>query len=134
MAGFPEGGARIGGKMQEKEIEKYLIDKTAEMGGMALKFVSPGCTGVPDRVVILPGGKIGFLELKAPGKKPRKEQSHRIRQLRELGCKAWFADSRAEVDWFLSGLVGGPQFPAGIAEKLPGPSDPAGSRETEERQ
>ena len=40
----PGRGDRIGGKMQEKEIEKYLIDKTAEMGGMALKFVSPGCT------------------------------------------------------------------------------------------
>lgn len=84
--------------MREREIEKYLVDRVKGMGGMALKFVSPGCTGVPDRLVILPGGKIGFLELKAPGEVPRKEQSHRIRQLRGLGCKAGFADSRQDVD------------------------------------
>lgn len=87
--------------MREREIEKYLVDRVKGMGGMAFKFVSPGCTGVPDRLVVLPGGKIGFLELKAPGEVPRKEQSHRIRQLRRLGCKAGFADSRQDVDWFL---------------------------------
>ena len=41
--------------MREREIEKYLVDRVKGMGGMALKFVSPGCTGVPDRLVILPG-------------------------------------------------------------------------------
>ena len=87
--------------MREKEIEKYLVDIVAGMGGKAFKFVSPGCTGVPDRVVILPGGKVGFLELKAPGERPRKEQAYRIRQLRELGCVAGFADSREDINWFL---------------------------------
>lgn len=87
--------------MREKEIEKYLVDTVAGMGGKALKFVSPGCTGVPDRVVILPGGKVGFLELKAPGGKPRKEQAYRIRQLRGLGCVAGYADSRESINWFL---------------------------------
>lgn len=87
--------------MREKEIEKYLVDIVAGMGGKAIKFVSPGWTGAPDRVVILPGGKVGFLELKAPGEKPRKEQDYRIRQLRELGCVAGSADSREGVNWFL---------------------------------
>ncbi len=91
--------------MREKEIEQYLVDRVRGMGGMAFKFVSPGCTGVPDRLVILPGGKVGFLELKAPGEKPRKEQSHRILQLRKLGCRAWFTDSPEGVDWFLQGLA-----------------------------
>ena len=87
--------------MREREIEKYLVDMARAQGGMALKFVSPGCTGVPDCVVILPGGRVGFLELKAPGEKPRKEQAHRIRQLRGLGCRAGFADSREDINWFL---------------------------------
>ena len=98
--------------MREKEIEKYLVDMAEAMGGRALKFVSPGCTGVPDRLVILPGGRIGFLELKAPGKKLRKEQYHRIRQLWGLGCMADAADSREEVDLFLKSLSTGIPVPA----------------------
>lgn len=93
--------------MREREIEQYLVDIVEGMGGRAFKFVSPGCTGVPDRVVVLPGGKVGFLELKAPGGKPRKEQEYRIRQLRELGCWAGFADSREDVNRFLHCMAPG---------------------------
>lgn len=93
--------------MREREIEKYLVDIVTGMGGKALKFVSPGCTGVPDRIVILPGGKVGFLELKAPGEKPRKEQAYRLRQLRALGCRAGFADSREDISWFLYSMATG---------------------------
>lgn len=98
--------------MREREIEKYLVDRVRGMGGMAFKFVSPGCTGVPDRLVVLPEGKIGFLELKTPGEKPRKEQYHRIRQLRELRCYADVADSREDVDRFLHSLSAGIPVPA----------------------
>lgn len=100
-----ESQKEAGGMKSESEIERYLVDKVAGMGGIAFKFVSPGCSGVPDRLIILPGGKIGFLELKAPGRKPRKEQFHRIRQLRKLGCGAGFADSQEDVDWFLYGMI-----------------------------
>lgn len=93
--------------MREREIEKYLVDRVRKMGGAALKFVSPGCTGVPDRLVILPGGKVGFLELKAPGEKLRKEQYYRIMQLRTLRCYADAADSREDVDRFLHSLSAG---------------------------
>ena len=106
------------GTMREKEIEKYLVDRVAQMGGMALKFISPGCTGVPDRLVILPGGKIGFLELKAPGMKPRKEQVHRIRQLWGLRCCADVADTREAVDLYLASLSKGAPFPAGMSHML----------------
>lgn len=115
---------RIGGEMREKEIEKYLADLVTAQGGMALKFVSPGCTGVPDRVVILPGGKIGFLELKAPGGKPRKEQAYRIRQLRELGCRAGFADSREDINRFLYSMATG--IP--VREGMSGPQETEGER------
>ncbi len=92
--------------MREREIEEYLVRKTRELGGRAFKFVSPGCTGVPDRMVVLPGGRIGFLELKAPGEKPRREQEYRIGELEGLGCMAGFTDSPGGVDRFLRELAG----------------------------
>lgn len=98
--------------MREREIEEYLIDRVKEMGGRAFKFVSPGCTGVPDRLVVLPGGKVGFLELKAPEKKLRKEQYYRIRQLWDLCCWADAADSLEDVDRFLHALSTGIPVPA----------------------
>lgn len=88
--------------MRETEIEKYLTEQVRRQGGVALKFVSPGCTGVPDRIVVLPGGQVGFLELKRPGERPRKDQEYRIRQLKNLGCTAGWADTRDKVDEFLA--------------------------------
>ena len=55
--------------MREKEIEAALVKAAKKRNGMALKFVSPGMSGVPDRLVLLPDGKLGFIELKAPGKR-----------------------------------------------------------------
>lgn len=55
---------------EENRIERHLAMSVKKMGGMAVKFVSPGLDGVPDRIVLLPGRKIAFVELKAPGKKP----------------------------------------------------------------
>jgi hypothetical protein len=57
--------------MREKDIESYLRDQVKKIKGIAYKFESPGNSGVPDRLVLLPDGKIYFVELKAPGKKPR---------------------------------------------------------------
>lgn len=86
----------------EKEIEQYLSKRVRDLGGKAYKFVSPGCSGVPDRIVVLPGGRISFLELKAPGERPRKDQALRLEQLRQLGCIACWADSKRKVDAFLA--------------------------------
>lgn len=55
--------------MLEKHIESKLRKKVKELGGRAYKFVSPGNSGVPDRLIVLPNGKIGFAELKRPGRK-----------------------------------------------------------------
>jgi len=57
--------------MREKEVEAALVKAAKKRNGVALKFVSPGLSGVPDRLVLLPDGKIGFIELKSPGKKMR---------------------------------------------------------------
>lgn len=55
--------------MHEKEVEQKLVKAVKLAGGFCLKFTSPGFDGVPDRLVLLPKGRMAFIELKAPGKK-----------------------------------------------------------------
>jgi hypothetical protein len=93
--------------MEEKKIERRLVRMTSQMGGMALKFVSPGCDGVPDRLVLLPGGKVGFVELKAPGKKPRPLQVRRISQIRRLGFLVFVVDGTEQITEVLRKIKGG---------------------------
>jgi len=87
--------------VRERDIEAYLRDEIRKAGGRAYKFVSPGNNGVPDRIVILPGGEVIFVELKAPGKKPTAIQSAQIAKIKALGCKVYVIDSKAGVDVFL---------------------------------
>ena len=84
--------------MSEKEIEKMLVATVRRAGGYAYKFVSPGTTGVPDRLVVLPEGKIGFVEVKAPGKKSRAEQCYQQRRLEELGCYVTVLDNPDDIE------------------------------------
>lgn len=79
--------------MEESKIEKRLKKEIELIGGKALKFVSPGMSGVPDRIILLPHGRIVFIELKAPGKKPRPIQIKRISELRNLGFDVRIIDS-----------------------------------------
>ena len=83
--------------MIEKKIEKKLVSEAKKAGGLAPKFVSPGWDGVPDRMVLLPDGKIGFVELKSPGKKMRPLQVRRKKQLESLGFKVWCVDSEEQI-------------------------------------
>lgn len=71
--------------MQEKEIERKLKKRVEALGCMCLKFESPGYTGVPDRIVLMPGGEAFFVELKAPGKKERPRQEYVQELFRRLG-------------------------------------------------
>lgn len=87
--------------MEEQKIELYLKRQVELIGGKAYKFTSPGVRGVPDRIVILPGGKIFFIELKAPGKKLRPLQEAIHKQLKKLGCKVLTIDSKEMVDKFI---------------------------------
>ena len=79
--------------MRESSIEKRLKNEVEKIGGKALKFVSPGVTGIPDRIILLPGGKIIFIELKATGKKLRPMQEYRAKELRALGFDVRCIDS-----------------------------------------
>lgn len=92
-------------KMKEYAVEKHLVQKTQECGGFCLKFISPGIAGVPDRLIILPGGKIGFAELKAPGKKPRPLQQAVIRTLYRYGCRVAAIDNLKSAEGFVRRLA-----------------------------
>lgn len=94
-----------GGIVREKEIETALVKAAKKRNGLALKFVSPGLSGVPDRLVLLPDGKCGFIELKAPGKKLRLLQEKRKRQLEALGFLVFCLDSKEEVEVILDAIV-----------------------------
>ena len=85
--------------MREKTIEKKLADAVKARGGRAPKFTSPGFDGMPDRIVLMPGGRIAFVEVKAPGKAPRPLQEARHRLLRRLGFQASTSLDDREPDW-----------------------------------
>ena len=63
--------------MREKAIEHHLVMETEKAGGKAVKLVSPSFAGMPDRLILLADGKMGFVEVKAPGQKPRPLQLKR---------------------------------------------------------
>ena len=88
--------------MLEKEIEKQLVLETKRMRGIALKFTSPGFVGVPDRLVLLPGGKLAFVEVKREGEKPRAIQVARHKLLRNLGFKVYVLDSKKMIKEILN--------------------------------
>ena len=87
--------------MREKQIESRLVTEVKKRGGLALKFVSPGFAGMPDRLVLLPDGHIAFAELKAPGKKPRLLQLARHRLLKSLGFRVYVIDDAEQIGGIL---------------------------------
>ena len=88
--------------MQEKYIEQKLVAAVKSMGGMAPKFVSPGIDGMPDRIVLLPIGRIAFVECKATGKKMRPLQNKRMKQLEALGFLVYCLDDIEQIGGILS--------------------------------
>lgn len=81
----------------ERDIERHLRDAVKRAGGMALKFVSPGMAGVPDRLVLMPGGRVFFAELKAPGRTPRPLQLAVHRTLRSLGFRVYVLNNPDDI-------------------------------------
>ncbi len=83
--------------MQEKKLERKLVEAVRAMGGLCPKFVSPGFDGMPDRLVLLPGGRFAFVELKAMGCKPRPLQESRHGMLRRLGFKVFVLNDGEQI-------------------------------------
>lgn len=87
--------------MSEKKIERKLSLMVKKRGGICPKWVSPGYDGVPDRIVLLPDGCVGFVEVKAPGQKPRPLQTARHNVLRNLGFSVYVLDSEEQIGGIL---------------------------------
>ena len=83
--------------MDEKQIERKLREQAHLRGGLALKFTSPGFDGVPDRLLLFPGGRAAFAEIKTTGKKPRSLQLSRKRQLEGIGFKVFVIDRPEQI-------------------------------------
>ena len=92
--------------MFERAIERKLVQAARKRGGLALKFVSPGMDGVPDRIVLLPYGKLAFVELKAPGKVMRPLQVRRKEQLEALGFLVYCVDGVEQIGGILDEIQG----------------------------
>jgi len=93
--------------MGEKVLERKLVKAVKAAGGIAPKFVSPGFNGMPDRLVLLPGGKIAFVEVKGYGMKPRPLQINRHEMLHKLGFKVYVLDRKEQIQKIISETMGG---------------------------
>ena len=83
--------------MREKVIEQKLVAEVKKAGGICPKWVAPGFDGVPDRIAMFPNGKIAFVEVKAPGEKPRPLQRARHELLRKLGFRVYVLDEIEKI-------------------------------------
>lgn len=84
--------------MLERDLEKKMTRSVREAGGLALKWTAPGTSGVPDRIVFLPGGRVVFVELKRPGQTLRPLQVRMHEKLTELGADVRVVDSEADIE------------------------------------
>lgn len=84
--------------MLEKELERKLVKRMEQAGCMALKFTSPGHAGVPDRLLLFPGGLVVFVELKREGAKPRPLQRYTMDKLAKMGFRCLVISTEAEIE------------------------------------
>lgn len=92
--------------MRESKVEEKLRTEAKRRGGWAVKFTSPGLDGVPDRLVLFPGGRLAFVEVKAPGKEMRPLQERRADQLRALGFQVYCLDCMEKIGGILDEIQG----------------------------
>ena len=105
--------------IRERDVERALVAQVRKTGGMCLKFVSPGWSGAPDRICLFPGGKMAFVELKAPGKRARPLQVKRHSQLKALGFEVNVIDGKEGIDRLIAKYGGGDGASAGATPQLP---------------
>lgn len=91
--------------MREKDIEQALRKAVKAQGGIALKLVSPSFIGIPDRLILMPKGKVAFVELKSTGSKLRPLQIKRKRQLELLGFKVYCIDGMEQIGGVIDEII-----------------------------
>lgn len=92
--------------MREKVIEQKLVKAVKKHGGICPKFTSPGFDGMPDRLVLLPLGRLAFVEVKVPGVKPRPLQLARHGMLQRLGFRVYVLDDEKQIEKIID-VIGG---------------------------
>lgn len=94
---------------KKRVLEKHIEDKVRlyaiERGCLCDKFTSPSKRSVPDRIIITPGGQVGFLEMKKPGNEPTKQQYSEMKKLRDRGCIVRWADNFESAKRFIDFLI-----------------------------
>lgn len=95
--------ASAGTMQREQRLEQKIVSYVKAKNGMCFKWVSPGFTGVPDRIAVMPGGRIVFIEVKRPDGKGKvsKRQQRVGDQLRALGCTVLVADKMEDLDGYI---------------------------------
>ena len=96
----------------EKDLEAWVGRAVRKRGGLWLKWVSPGCVGVPDRILAMPGGKVAFVEMKQPGGKVSERQRYMLNLLSRIGCKTYVIYTREEACAMLREVSGNEVCPA----------------------
>lgn len=91
--------------MQEKFIERELVSRLKKVGVESIKFEVLGKRGMPDRIILIPGGRVVFAEVKSPGEKLRPLQEKRKRELENLGFKVYVIDSKTEIDELVKQII-----------------------------
>lgn len=92
--------------MTERDVERKLLKAVKHNGGVCWKFTSPGTAGVPDRIILIPEGRLAFVEVKAPGETPRPLQLSRHRLIRQLGFKVFVLDNTADIPKIMKEVMG----------------------------
>ena len=87
---------------KEKNLERKLVKKVKEIGGLALKIPAIHYTGIPDRLCLFPGGRVLFVEVKTTGEKPRKIQIVVHNKLRGLGFRVDIVDRSEQIEKIIS--------------------------------
>jgi len=86
----------------EKVLEKYLVSEVKSLGGWAVKLLSGLVTGLPDRLILLPGGVVAFVEVKTTGKKATPKQLAVHKALMKLGFRVEVLDSKEGINNFIN--------------------------------
>ena len=88
----------------EKALERYLVERSKAIGVLALKYSSATTVGYPDRLLVVPGGTVVWVEVKSAGQHPRKIQALRHEELKRLGHVVYVVDSREGIDSIITSL------------------------------
>lgn len=91
--------------VSEKAIERYLVEQAKQNGLLCLKYSNPNMVGYPDRLLVLPGGGVVWVELKSKGRKPTKIQQMRMAELTGMGHLVKVIDNKADIDDLIATVI-----------------------------